>query len=45
MRGKTIRFWKEYNHISTKRELDDTMLTGLAADETAYLDENQRYVP
>lgn len=45
VRGKTIRFWKEYNHISTKKELDDTMLTGLAADETAYLDENQRYVP
>ena len=43
--GKTIRFWKEYNHISTEKELDGTTLTGLAADETTYLDENQRYVP
>lgn len=45
VRGKTIRFWKEYNHISTEKELDGTTLTGLAADETTYLDENQRYVP
>ncbi|MGN0977272.1 MAG: alpha/beta hydrolase family esterase [Faecousia sp.] len=44
VRGKTIRFWKEFNHISMKQELDDTTLTGLAADETVWMDKNQRFL-
>lgn len=44
VRRKTIRFWKEINHISTEVELDAATPTGLAADETVWLDEDRRYV-
>lgn len=44
VRGKTLRFWKDFNHIPMEKELDEQTLTGLAADETVYLDPEQRFV-
>lgn len=42
-RGKSLRYWKEYNDISTENELDDTTVTGLAADETVLMDKAGRF--
>lgn len=43
-RGKTLRYWKAFNHIPMELEFDEHTLTGLSADETVYLDPQQRYV-
>lgn len=42
IRSKTIRFWQDYNNIP-QRGLDSGNLSGLAADETRWQDEEKRY--
>lgn len=42
VRIKTIQHWKQLNHIANTALLDSATLTGLAADESFYEDEEQR---
>ena len=43
-RTQTMRRWKEYNHIPTDPCLDPNQLSGLCADETFYIDEEERFL-
>jgi hypothetical protein len=43
-RTKTIHRWKEYNNIPTDPCLDPDQLSGLCADESFYIDEEERFL-
>ena len=42
--AKTLRYWMDYDHISTEGFYDAASPTGLRAAETFYEDEDKRYV-
>ena len=43
-RTKTIHRWKEYNNIPTEPCLDPDQLSGLCADESFYIDAEERFL-
>jgi len=43
-RTQTIHRWKEYNNIPTDPCLDPEQLSGLCADESFYIDEEERFL-